>query len=92
VPGILPVTSLPQIQRVTALCGASLRDDFVAQLSKRDDRQWQFQVGVEHAISQAQSLIDEGAAGIHFYVLNKSEAATEVLRALRLPAQESPPG
>ena len=85
VPGILPVTNLAQIQRITSLCKAKLPESFLARLAERDDADWQFQVGVEFATEQVQELVDRGVPGIHFYVLNKSPATSAVLRAVRLP-------
>lgn len=85
IPGILPVTNLSQIQRLTAMCGARLPGSFVVELAKRDDPLWQFQVGVQFAIQQVQGLLAGGVPGLHFYVLNKSQAASEVLRAVGLP-------
>tara|TARA_B100000676_G_scaffold83443_1_gene83558 strand:+ start:1876 stop:2745 length:870 start_codon:yes stop_codon:yes gene_type:complete len=82
VPGVLPVTNLAQIQRITSLCGSSLPQDFATKLSQReDDTQWQFEVGVEFAAAQVQDLIASGAPGVHFYVLNKSQATRRVLEA-----------
>jgi methylenetetrahydrofolate reductase (NADPH) len=85
VPGILPVTNLGQIQRITSLCGAYLPPAFVAELGARDDPEWQFQVGVEFATRQVQELLDTGVPGLHFYVLNKSQATSQVLRAITFP-------
>ncbi|MFT5526039.1 MAG: methylenetetrahydrofolate reductase (NADPH), partial [Pirellulaceae bacterium] len=83
IPGILPVTNLAQIQRISSLCGAVLPESFVAELSKRDDEDWQFQVGVDFATQQVKQLIADGARGVHFYVLNKSQATSGVLRGIR---------
>ncbi|HEX5105528.1 MAG TPA: methylenetetrahydrofolate reductase [NAD(P)H] [Pirellulaceae bacterium] len=85
VPGILPVTNLAQIQRITSLCKACLPADFVAELSQKDDPDWQFQAGVCQATRQVQELIDAGIPGIHFYVLNKSPATAAVLDGIRRP-------
>jgi methylenetetrahydrofolate reductase (NADPH) len=82
VPGILPVTNLAQIQRITALCKARLPAEFVAELGRRDDANWQFQVGVEFASRQVAELLERGVPGMHFYVLNKSAATTKVLEAV----------
>jgi methylenetetrahydrofolate reductase (NADPH) len=85
VPGLLPVTNLAQIQRITSLCGAKLPAEFVESLEAAgDDAEAQFAVGVEFATRQTQSLVDAGVPGIHFYVLNRSEAAAEVLKNVRL--------
>ena len=80
VPGVLPVTNLSQIQRITSLCGAKLPEEFVSRLGEREeDAQWQFEVGVEFATRQVQQLIDSDVPGVHFYVLNKSQATASVL-------------
>ena len=82
VPGILPVTNLAQIKRITSLCGAVLPEEFIAKLGERDDEQWQFDVGVEFATAQVRELIDAGVPGVHFYVLNKSQATSAVLQGV----------
>ncbi len=80
IPGLLPVTNLAQIQRITSLCGAKLPGDFVSRLqSAGDDVAAQFSIGVDFATQQTQALLDAGVPGIHFYVLNRSEATAEVL-------------
>lgn len=85
VPGILPVTNLSQIQRISSLCGAVLPESFVSKLGEQEGDEWQFQVGVEFATEQVQALIDAGVPGVHFYVLNKSQATSGVLRAVSRP-------
>jgi len=85
VPGILPVTNLAQIQRITSLCGAKLPAEFVQALEAQgDDADRQFAVGVDFATRQVQELIDGGVPGVHFYVLNKSPATAAVLRSITL--------
>jgi len=81
VPGILPVTNLAQIQRIASLCKANLPRYFVERLGEREDTAWQFQVGVEFAQAQVAELLEQGVPGIHFYVLNKSQATAQVLKA-----------
>ena len=88
VPGILPVTNLAQIQRISGLCGAILPRDFEAELSAcGEDSEKQFEVGVRFAIDQVNDLIDRGVPGIHFYVLNKSDATARILESVRVPSQ-----
>lgn len=82
IPGLLPVTNLAQIQRITSLCKASLPPAFIARLGEKDDPEWQFQVGVEQCIAQTKELLAAGVPGIHFYVLNKSTATSQVLDAV----------
>lgn len=87
VPGILPVTNLAQIRRITSLCGAKLPSEFLAALEEHEgSAEAQFEVGVEFATRQVQGLIDAEVPGIHFYVLNKSPATSRVLKAVSRPA------
>ncbi len=79
IPGLLPVLTLKQVQRITSLCKAKLPKAFVDRLTEKDDNDWQFQVGVEHATAQTQDLLDKGVAGVHFYVLNKATATRKIL-------------
>lgn len=84
VPGILPVTNLKQIQRITALCGAKLPREFSEGLEHlENDVPGQFKLGVDFATRQLEALLAGGIPGVHFYVLNKSPATVEVLESLR---------
>lgn len=85
IPGILPMTNLSQIRRISSMCGARLPEAFVWRLQENEDPDWQFQVGIDFAIVQVEQLVREGIAGVHFYVLNKSQAASHVMQAVRLP-------
>lgn len=84
IPGLLPVTNLGQIQRITSLCGAELPQSFVDRLAEKDDPDWQFKVGVEQCTNQLDELIQSGVPGVHFYVLNKSQATSAVLENIEL--------
>jgi methylenetetrahydrofolate reductase (NADPH) len=86
VPGILPVVNLGQVQRITSMCGARIPASFLAELEAyRDDPDGQVDVGVHFAIRQCRELLNTGIPGLHFYLLNKSEAALQILQALKLP-------
>ncbi len=83
IPGIMPVTNFARIKRVTSLCGAVFPDELSTPLeAAQEDDQAQFEIGVEYAIRQCRELMDAGVPGIHFYVLNKSQACEAILNAL----------
>ena len=81
VPGILPVTSLAQIQRITSLCTAALPENLVSRLREKEDAGWQFEAGIQYAQEQVNDLLAGGVPGLHFYVLNRSRATMQVLGA-----------
>ena len=86
VPGILPVTSYAQINRITSLCGAKLPKKFRSDLeSASGDDEAQYHVGVDYATAQVGDLVHNNVPGMHFYVLNKSRATKEVLSKVPLP-------
>lgn len=85
VPGIMPILNFSQIKRITALCGAALPAELATRLeAAQEDKDQQIQVGVEFAIKQCVELKKQGVPGIHFYVLNRSTACEQILRAMGL--------
>ena len=82
VAGLLPVTNLKQIQRITSLCGAKLPTSFVDDLGRDESEEAQFEVGVAQCIAQTEDLIANGVAGLHYYVLNQSAATKRILDAI----------
>jgi methylenetetrahydrofolate reductase (NADPH) len=86
VPGIMPITEFARIKRITSMCGAAIPADLAGRLeAAQEDAGAQFEIGVEYAIEQCRELIDAGVPGVHFYVLNKSQACERILDALTLP-------
>jgi methylenetetrahydrofolate reductase (NADPH) len=84
VPGIMPITNLASIERMTALSGASIPPDLHAELQRRrDDPAAILQLGVAQAAAQCADLLAAGAPGIHFYTLNQSPATRMILTALK---------
>jgi methylenetetrahydrofolate reductase (NADPH) len=85
VPGILPITNIAQLKRITGLCGATIPDSLVAELRAREEEEGAVRdFGVAWAALQCAELLAGGAPGIHFYTLNRSPATRAILSALRL--------
>lgn len=83
VPGIMPITNASGVERMTAMCGATLPFKLAAELNRRrNDAQAVQQLGVAHATAQCMDLLMGGAPGIHFYTLNRSTATSEIYSAL----------
>ena len=85
VPGIMPVTNIAQVERMSELSGAAfpqwLRERLEAGVTPEDVRR----IGVEAATELCAELLQVGAPGLHFYTLNKSTATREIYAQLGLP-------
>jgi methylenetetrahydrofolate reductase (NADPH) len=83
VPGILPITRFPQLEKFAAACGASVPDwlrEWFAGLE--EDTQTRQMIAASVAISQVRRLQAEGIDEFHIYTLNRSELAFAICHAL----------
>jgi len=89
VPGILPITRFPQLERFAAMCGASVPDWLRERFAGlEDDAETRQLIAASVAIEQAQSLRAEGVSEFHFYTLNRAELTIAICHALGLrPSQ-----
>ena len=85
VPGILPITHIGQVERMTTTIGASLPDALREELHARESQpEAVLDFGVAYATLQCAELLAAGAPGIHFYTLNRSPATRAIVSALKL--------
>ncbi len=84
IPGIMPILNVKQIQRFTKMCGSTIPEPLMKQLaSVQDEPEAVRKIGIDHATDQCEHLLQEGAPGIHFYTLNRSNATLKILESLR---------
>jgi methylenetetrahydrofolate reductase (NADPH) len=84
IPGVMPVTNLRNIKRITELCESEIPEAYERELEAREgDPQAMQDLGVAYATLQCVDLLSRGAPGIHFYTLNRSPATRAILAALR---------
>jgi len=84
VPGIMPITNFDQIERFSAMCGASIPGWLFDRLDPlRADLEAVKAAGIDIATRQCSELLANGVSGLHFYTLNKSEATIAVCNNLR---------
>ncbi len=85
IPGIMPIISVPGIERAVLLSGCRFPPDLAGDLrAHADDKAAVRKIGVEFAASMCETLLAEGVPGLHFYTLNGSRATREIYQVLGL--------
>jgi methylenetetrahydrofolate reductase (NADPH) len=88
VPGILPITRFPQLERFANMCGASvpawLHERFAGLDNDAETRQM---IAASVAIEQARMLSEVGINEFHFYTLNRAELTFAICHALGVRPQ-----
>jgi len=83
VPGIMPVLSLKQIQRFTAMCGTNLPQKLITRLEvAAENTEVVETIGIDWALSQIRDLLAQGAPGYHLYILNRAKGALALTAGL----------
>ncbi|MFF5503274.1 methylenetetrahydrofolate reductase [NAD(P)H] [Streptomyces roseolus] len=83
IPEIMPATDVRQIRRFAELSHAAFPEDLAHRLEgARGDAAEGHRIGVEHATTMAGRLLAEGAPGLHYITLNRSDAALDIHRAV----------
>jgi methylenetetrahydrofolate reductase (NADPH) len=76
IPGLLPVVSLKQVQRMCMMCKARLPEPLAAALEAAGgEGEAAEMVGLKWAEAQIEELLAKGAPGVHLYILNRAKAA-----------------
>lgn len=75
-PGLLPVTSLEQINRMRRFCDFHVPSKLLHDLQAAQDNPAKAErIGLYWAIEQISELVESGAPGIHLYLLNSAKTA-----------------
>jgi methylenetetrahydrofolate reductase (NADPH) len=85
VPGILPITRFPQVQRFAARCGALIPQALARRFEGlEDDAETRRLIAASVAIEQVHALSAHGVREFHFYTLNRAELTFAICHALGL--------
>ncbi|MCX8122999.1 MAG: methylenetetrahydrofolate reductase [NAD(P)H] [Spirochaetes bacterium] len=79
IPGIMPLTNMAQLQKVTAMCNPDIPAQLLKELQRCTLPDDICKVGIEFTINQCRQLQSFGVPGFHFYPLNKSAAVVSIL-------------
>jgi len=83
IPGILPVTNVKQLVRMSELSGTPIPANILEKFSAIEADQTAVQkLGIEIATQLCEELLELGVPGLHFYTMNTSSATLEIYRKL----------
>jgi methylenetetrahydrofolate reductase (NADPH) len=87
VPGIMPIVNTQQLLRFSAACGAEVPRWIRLRLEALgEDKAAVQDFGLEVVARLCETLLKNGAPGVHFYTLNQAEPTLRLWRHLGLPA------
>jgi methylenetetrahydrofolate reductase (NADH) len=90
VPGILPITRFPQMERFARMCGTAIPDALRHRFDGlENDAETRQMIAASVAIEQVRRLESEGIEDFHFYTLNRSELTYAICHALGVRAEQS---
>ena len=82
--GIMPVTNKRQIERMVAMCGASIPQELTRIIAKyAEDADALTEAGIEYAWRQIEGLIRHGVRGIHLYTMNNPAVAKRIYNGIK---------
>jgi methylenetetrahydrofolate reductase (NADPH) len=87
VPGIMPITSFANTVRFCSACGADLPRWIRLRLEElQDDKPALIDFGLEVVTRLCETLLRNGAPGLHFYTVNQADPTLHLWKNLALPA------
>ena len=82
--GIMPITAVSQIGRSVSLSGCTIPKDFSDLAAKYSASPEEMKkAGIDYAVNQIRSLIENGQKHIHIYTMNKPETTGAVLEGIK---------
>ena len=83
VPGLMPVLSVKQIQRIATLSGSVLPAQLARRLEVAEVNPDVVEIiGIDWALTQIRDLLAHGAPGYHLYILNRAKSALALAAGL----------
>jgi methylenetetrahydrofolate reductase (NADPH) len=83
--GIMPITNFENLLRFSSNCGAEIPRWICQRIEAfGDDKESVFKFGIDVVTQLCQTLLENGAPGIHFYTMNQVEPTREIYNNLTL--------
>ncbi len=82
-PGIMPITDCRKIEEFANFCNATMPKEIRKDMEPFFDNPGEMRkIGIEYAIRQCEDLVKNGVRYLHFYTMNRSDAAGAIIDAV----------
>jgi len=83
--GVLPITNLKQLNRISELSGTQIPTDILSRFEGKEEKSEEVKkIGIDIATELGEKLLELKAPGIHFYTMNSAESTVAIARNLGL--------
>jgi methylenetetrahydrofolate reductase (NADPH) len=83
--GVLPITNLKQLNRMSELSGTQVPTDILSRFEGKEEKSEEIKkIGIDIATALGEKLLELKAPGIHFYTMNSAESTVAIARNLGL--------
>ncbi len=83
IPGVMPITSVSQVDRVVMLSGSYMPGEFLNMVEKYSaDPESMRAAGIDYATRQIADLYERGVNNVHVYSMNKPDVARAIMTNL----------
>ena len=84
IPGIMPILSTKQIDKMTTLAKITIPPKLKNTLEKHsEDKKYIKEFGIEYSSIQCEDLITNEVKGLHFFTLNKAYSTSKILENIK---------
>lgn len=79
IPGIMPLTSATQFNKIMNMAGASIPFELRVLFDRfRQDKKAMYEIGIAYSVNQILELLANDADGIHIYTMNNVQVANDI--------------
>ena len=83
--GVLPITNLKQLNRMSELSGTQIPADILSRFEGKEEKPEEVKkIGIDIATELGEKLLELKAPGIHFYTMNSAESTVAIAKNLGL--------
>jgi len=82
IPGLKPLSTAKQIQTIPQAFHLDIPNDLVSELQQHDNKEEQYEIGIEWCIAQCRDLLAHDVPALHFYTMGRADNVRRIVKAV----------